>query len=120
MAVVASYEATEATDKIFAIRGLLKKFDITLPLPDYAASLTDVYWQATKVFLLEYPEILYLVTGFPNPRLKDAPSWVPDYSDKSFRFASPTWDFCHNSSANGTAEASRQRVTFPVPSSRLL
>jgi hypothetical protein len=72
MAVVASYEATEPRDKIFAVRGLLKKLDITLPLPDYAASLTNVYWQATKVFLLKYPEILYLVTGFPSPHLEDA------------------------------------------------
>lgn len=115
IAAVASYEATEPRDKVFAICGLLKKFGITLPPPDYAASLADVYWQATKVLLLACPEILYLVTGFPSPHLEDVPSWVPDYSDESFRFASPTWNFWNN----GTAKASRQVVAFPGPNGRL-
>jgi hypothetical protein len=120
MAVIASSQATEPRDKIFAIRGLLKKLGVSLPLPDYAASLTDVYWQATKVFLLEYPEILYLVTGFPSPHLEDAPSWVPDYSDESFRFASPAWDIFNRSIVNGIPKTSRQRVACPGPSGRLL
>jgi hypothetical protein len=92
LAVVASYEAKDPRDKIFAIRGLLEKQGITLPPPDYAASMADVYWQATKVILSHHLGILYLVTGFPNQHLEDAPSWVPDFSDKSSRFATAGWD----------------------------
>jgi hypothetical protein len=114
MAAVASHGATEPKDKIFAVRGLLEKLGITLPLPDYADSLANVYWQATKIFLLHYPEILYLVTGYPSRRLENAASWVPDFSDQSSRFAiSPDWDILKDRDSSHVAK-------FPGQSGRFL
>lgn len=74
-------ESTDPRDKVFALYGLCCHLDILLPVPDYAKSLDQIYSQVTRALIDqdENLDVLYMVNT-PR-RLKDLPSWVPDWSD---------------------------------------
>jgi hypothetical protein len=74
-------ESTDPRDKVFALYGLCSELDIPLPAPDYAKSLNQIYSQVTRALIDqdENLDVLYMVNT-PR-RLRDLPSWVPDWSD---------------------------------------
>ncbi|KAN0098909.1 Heterokaryon incompatibility protein (HET) domain containing protein [Hyaloscypha variabilis] len=74
-------ESTDPKDKVFALYGLCCNLDIRLPVPDYGKSLDQIYSQVTRALIDqdENLDVLYMVNT-PR-RLKDLPSWVPDWSD---------------------------------------
>lgn len=82
------YSATDPRDKIYSLIGMLKKIlplGMDLPFqPEYSAKTTPrtLFTSITSMFLLELPnlKVLSLVEDRASRKIKDLPSWVPDYT----------------------------------------
>jgi hypothetical protein len=117
MAGIRKCGATEPKDKIFAVYDLFKDVGLAFPPPNYDLSLGTIYWEAVKSLLATRSsfQILQLVTGFPNPELDSAPSWVPDFSDRNppWMIENESFKATHNSRSGFSLDMSGRLLTLP-------
>jgi hypothetical protein len=75
-----SLQATEPRDKVFALHGLLQRWNASLESPDYTKSIREIYVNtaAAAISIEGSLRILGGLTGSSNLNL---PSWCPDWSD---------------------------------------
>ncbi|KAH7343023.1 heterokaryon incompatibility protein-domain-containing protein [Rhexocercosporidium sp. MPI-PUGE-AT-0058] len=80
------YQASNMKDKIYAVLGLVKKFNPEYSAdhitPDYSLPLEDIYTSVTMSILIELPILSCLSYIGNKPSGLDClrlPSWVPDY-----------------------------------------
>jgi hypothetical protein len=77
---ITAASASVASDKVFAVHGIMLELGFPLPSPDYRLQSGEVYWQAFVAIMKLKPTLkhLELVNGlYWNSRF---PSWVPDLS----------------------------------------
>lgn len=82
------YSATDARDKIYSLVGILNRIlprAMDLPFrPDYSQETTPqtLFTAITAMFLRELPHLqaLSLVEDRASRKIKDLPSWIPDYT----------------------------------------
>ncbi|OIW23037.1 hypothetical protein CONLIGDRAFT_146567 [Coniochaeta ligniaria NRRL 30616] len=82
------YSATDPRDKIYSLIGILKKIlppGMEMPFrPDYSeeTSPRTLFTSITSMLLRELPNLkaLSLVEDRASRKIKDLPSWVPDYT----------------------------------------
>ncbi|KAG4432387.1 hypothetical protein IFR05_012137 [Cadophora sp. M221] len=73
-------KARDPKDVLFGLHGILQKFQIAIPPPDYSKSVEDVLTEATRSAIL-YDISLSALLHCSNGRARDGlPSWVPDWS----------------------------------------
>lgn len=84
---ITAASASVASDKIFALHGMMKALGVTLPQPDYTLPTSEVYWRASCVLMRSQNclDMLSIVNG--SSEFTDVPSWVPDFSRSS-----PRWE----------------------------
>ncbi|KAF5688073.1 heterokaryon incompatibility protein [Fusarium circinatum] len=69
-------------DRVYAIDSVLRRLGALPPTPDYHKPLGEVYRDAF-VSLMEWNPTLITLLVDCGSRLSDAPSWVPDWSQKN-------------------------------------
>ncbi|SCV45633.1 uncharacterized protein FFB14_08767 [Fusarium fujikuroi] len=69
-------------DRVYAIDSVLRQLGAQPPTPDYQKPLGRVY-RDTLVSLIEWNPTLITLLVDCGPRLPDAPSWVPDWSQNN-------------------------------------
>ena len=90
-------ESSEPKDKIYAFLGLAKEFLVEIPsnkplqgmiIPNYRETIQNVYIEAAIFILLNDKDIglLSLRQDATSTKVKDLPSWVPDFSVGSFPY----------------------------------
>lgn len=76
-------QSTDPRDRIFAALGFLQldgRYRGAI-LPDYQISVQELFTQVTTVLLSEFPGLEILTKrGKNSRRMKDLPTWVPDYT----------------------------------------
>ena len=93
-----TFGATDPRDKIYGSLGLEKGQHATRLVPNYAATVPEVYQQATEA-LLEQGLVLLSYAGLcygrgPSSVAGQLPSWVPDFSQpRPVSTISSTWGF---------------------------
>jgi hypothetical protein len=70
--------STNRRDSIDGMYGIIKKFHIDFPSPDYSRSIKDIFTEATKC-VITHDKSLALLVGITG-EMPDFPSWVPDWS----------------------------------------
>lgn len=83
-------QCADPRDKVYALFGLLQAIAIDVPAPDYTKTIEEVYIEAADVCLqlCDSPAILLCIS--PDSESKKSvsdinlPSWVPDWSIRSF------------------------------------
>jgi hypothetical protein len=86
--------STNRRDSIDGLYGIIKKFHIDFPLPDYSRSIRDIFTDATRCVITQDKSLslLIAITG----DMPDFPSWVPDWSKEPESIFSVTnfsyWD----------------------------
>jgi hypothetical protein len=86
--------STNRRDSIDGLYGIIKKFHIDFPLPDYSRSIKDIFTEAAKCVITHDKSLslLIAITG----EMTDFPSWVPDWSEDPTSFSSivqlSSWD----------------------------
>jgi hypothetical protein len=78
--------STNRRDSVDGLYGIMEKFHIDFPLPDYSKSITDVFTEATKC-AIKHDKSLSLLIGITG-EMRDFPSWVPDWSEDPTSFFS--------------------------------
>jgi hypothetical protein len=79
LALTKEMHSTEPRDKIYALRGLFPVVLGTIEV-DYAASVQQVYIDATKAAISNEPRLRVLELLDPSLSHIPLPSWVPDFS----------------------------------------
>lgn len=76
-------QSTDPRDRIFAALGFLQLDERNrgVILPDYQISVQELFIKVTTVLLSEFPGLEILTKrGDDSRRMKDLPTWVPDYT----------------------------------------
>lgn len=77
-----AFAASNPKDRAYGIFGLLQRFEISLPRPDYGQSRGKIYWEFIVRLIKHEGSLLFLqFTSSWASKLLDAPTWVPDLSD---------------------------------------
>ena len=79
------FASTDARDKIFGLFGMISDASHSgMPAPDYNETPQKLYVQTGRYLLDQDPASLdilqYAGIGYETTRLKDLPSWVPDWT----------------------------------------
>lgn len=101
---ITAASASVASDKIFALHGIMKALGVTLPPPDYKLSSSEVYWRASCALMRHQKslDMMGIVNG--SRQFTNVPSWVPDFDRGSPRWEmSSTW--FHASGVRGGQKA---------------
>lgn len=83
--VCRSRESTDPRDKIYALYRVFLDCGFVLPAPDYRKTVAEVFEEVTIAVILYSGSLRILETVMNPNRQHDLPSWVPDYTDQSFR-----------------------------------
>ena len=80
-----SSEATDPRDKIYGILGIAAEFELSGQVshkPDYSLTVAEVYIMATAFVISSRHNLacLTLICDSSLKKIKDLPSWCPDYS----------------------------------------
>jgi len=84
LAMARAQKATDLRDKVFALQHILKLLGpIGFPDSDYSKSTQDVYMAVAKALVVDTQFNLWGVLhhAVGRQRLRNLPSWVPDWSD---------------------------------------
>ena len=74
-------KATDARDKVYALLGLVKRWDISDPVtPDYSATTAQAYIRATISLIREEKSLIALEGRSRAGNIHQLPSWVQDWS----------------------------------------
>lgn len=99
-------KASDPKDKIYALQAVLDEFGVNLPAPDYRKSVREIYSEAT-LKLIEHDQslvVLHFVSS--HNRGVGFPSWVPDFTDPTFREDDPRFPLTRSRfGAGGPLEA---------------
>ncbi|KUJ18513.1 HET-domain-containing protein [Mollisia scopiformis] len=76
--------ATLPVDKVYAIQGLVSERDAPILMPDYSATVEQVFTTVAQSLLHSSLDVLSQVVGPYLRRQTSLPTWVPDWST-SFR-----------------------------------
>jgi hypothetical protein len=75
-----SLQATEPRDKVFALHGLLQRWNASLESPDYTKSIREIYVN-TAAAAISIDGSLRILGGLTGSSNLNLPSWCPDWSD---------------------------------------
>jgi hypothetical protein len=76
-----SLQATEPRDKVFALHGLLQRWNASsLESPDYTKSIQEIYVN-TAAAAISIDGSLRILGGLTGSSIFNLPSWCPDWSD---------------------------------------
>ncbi|KAI0424700.1 hypothetical protein F5Y09DRAFT_130350 [Xylaria sp. FL1042] len=92
--------ATDVRDKIFALHGIFKAFNVHLPAPDYSKPARQVFCETAKAVIKQDESIHVLYHVSSRTRMPHLPSWVPDWGDTDVLDSNPSfriWSASHNS-----------------------
>lgn len=89
LAILRSRQTTDAKDKVFAGLGLITSSVVIKP--DYSRSVQSIYLDAARHCITSANKLEILGCCQYPTRVKDLPSWCPDWSDSSVQRAPFTW-----------------------------
>ena len=72
--------ASEDRDKIYGILSFVKDQEKLVPKPDYVCRIQQVYKSLTLAYIAHYKNLDILVQASSRRKLRDLPSWTPDWS----------------------------------------
>lgn len=75
-------EATNPKDKIYGLYAAFSTLGISLPAPDYAKPLEQIYEEACIAIIFHSGSLQVLAYASSNARDQNLPSWVTDWHDK--------------------------------------
>ena len=73
-------DASDPRDVVFGLQGMLEKFQIMMPLPDYTKSVEQIYTETIKVAIEGEKSLTVLLQCSSTDTNFQLPSWVPDWS----------------------------------------
>ncbi|PVH81297.1 HET-domain-containing protein [Cadophora sp. DSE1049] len=77
-------EASDPKDVVFGLHGMLEKFHIAIPPPDYSKSVGAIYTEATKAAIAHDSSLKVLLQCSRAEAKMQLPSWVPDWSSDEY------------------------------------
>ncbi|KAL8717390.1 MAG: hypothetical protein Q9225_005359 [Loekoesia sp. 1 TL-2023] len=84
-----AFQTSDPRDKINALYGLITAKDqkSCIIMPDYSVPASDIYRDVTGKMIIGARsfELLSTVNAIPQHQIPNLPSWVPDYSTRSFQ-----------------------------------
>ena len=76
-----SRDCTDPKDKAFALYGLCSEMKIQLPYPAYEKSTAEIFTDVARAIIAHDDDLSILFLVNSPRRIRDLPSWVPDWSD---------------------------------------
>lgn len=81
-------EATDPRDKVYGMHALLRLLDFEPPTPDYNKSVAEIYTEMVITIIKQRGRLEILNQVPSGSRMRNLPSWIPDWSDTSDPFIS--------------------------------